>query len=112
MVSVDIKHDVHLPYILISRKNSYWPPGVVVWVEVDDIQEEHGVPQGGATTQQSHQVAQTLIEQEEKDGSEDPDFKCGARGIKVDVFVGHHTGVFITTCTVSYKKSEQMQVFV
>ena len=83
-----------------------------MWVEVDDIQEEHGVPQGGATTQQSHQVAQTLVEQEEKDSSEDPDFERGARGIKVDVFVGHHTRVFITTCTVSYKKGEQMQVFV
>ena len=112
MVSVNIKHHVDLLYILIWRKNSYWPPGVVVWVEVDDIQEEHGVPQGGATTQQSHQVAQTLVEQEEKDSSEDPDFERGARGIKVDVFVGHHTRVFITTCTVSYKKGEQMQVFV
>ena len=57
-----------------------------MWVEVDDIQEKHGAPQEGATTQQSHQVAQTLVEQEEKGGSEDPDFERGARGIEVDMF--------------------------
>ena len=82
-----------------------------MWVEVDDIQEEHGSPQGSATAQQPHQVAQALIEQQDKDGREDPYFESGACGIEVYMFVSHPTRVFISTCTVtrgnnSYNKGQ------
>ena len=82
-----------------------------MWVDVDDIQQKHGSPDRGATAQQPQQVAQALMEQQDKDGREDPYFESDACGIEVYMFVSHPTRVFISTCTVtrgnnSYNKGQ------
>ena len=67
-------------------------------VEIDHVKKQHGASQGDTTAQQAHQVAQALIEEQQKDSSEDPDLQGGAGGIEIHVFVAHLARAFILTC--------------
>lgn len=73
------------------------PPGVVVWVDVDEVQTQPNRPHA-RRTEHMDQILDALVEHEDEDGGHNPNLQCVWGSVKVDMFVSDEAWHFIATC--------------